>query len=224
MRLTIPIIVALLLFAGLAQAADVPTEKGDKAMVFMFHGLDDLGLGAYGGGFGMRYYFADYMAIRGGIVFDSYSETCEPASTDSVGWADEEWSSTDIGVELVFEKHLEGCGPSVSPYVGVGGGFHKTSSEKKDPTFYYEQGERVYGVNVTTEDGTALEVFGVAGFEWAFTDCMTLGGEYVLGFESWSGEKETDYADPDHHNWKRNECSGTWIGFGTASVYLSVYW
>jgi len=224
MRLAIPIIVALLLFAGLAQAADVPTMKGDKAFVFMFDGLANLDLDTYAGGIGMRYYFADYLAIRGGLHFDMVSETIEPCSEDPDGYPDEEFSSTDIGIQLVLEKHLDPCS-SVSPYIGVGGGFHTYSEEMKDPTEYYDDdtSEYTFGTDVCTYDQTLLTIFGVAGFEWAFTDCMTLGGEYQLGFESASGTHETDYADP---NWDTETCdaSGTWMGFGEASVFLSVYW
>lgn len=221
MRLAIPIIAALLLFAGLAQAAEVPTDKGDKAMVFMFHGLDDLGLGAYGGGLGMRYYFADHMAIRGAVILDMYSETCEPSSMDDPDDPDYEYSSTDIGIELVFEKHLEGCGSSVSPYIGVGGSWASVSTEEKN--FYADY----YGYWVDSEkfDGTSFGIFGVVGFEWAFTDCMTLGGEYMLGWNSTSGETEVDFhEDEPIDDWKSGECSYTMTGFGTASVFLSVYW
>ena len=109
MRLTISITVALLLFAGIAMAADVPTMKGDKAMVFMFDGLANLDLDTYHGGLGMRYYFADYMAIRGGLMFDMGSETEEACSDAPSGYPDEEDSWSDLGIEIVFEKHLFHC-------------------------------------------------------------------------------------------------------------------
>jgi opacity protein-like surface antigen len=250
MRLAIPIVVALLLFAGLAQAATVPTMKGDKAMVFMFHGFDDLGLGAYGsrycftpaeyddyrdmdqydtygfgGGFGMRYYFADYMAIRAGLNFAMCSGTDKPDSYADDDQPDDEYSWQEIGVTLVFEKHLEGCGSSVSPYIGAGGGFSMLSVEDKCADWWMDGDDVEWGQDVKTVDATAFEFFAVAGFEWAFTDCMTLGGEYQLGFTSVSGEYEKDYANPDmDENYKTGEDSGSCIGFGTASVFLSVYW
>lgn len=224
MRLTIPIIVALLLVAGLAQAADVPTSKGDKAMVFMFHGLCDLGLGPYGGGFGMRYYMADEIAVRGALVFDRYSETDEPSSAADPDRPDDEYSWSDMGLHLVIEKHLEGCGPSVSPYIGGGGGFNMFSSEDKEADSWVDGTTTKWGLDVTTYDSTYFSLYGVAGFEWAFTDCLTLGGEYMLGFESWSGEEETDYAEPGVDTEKSGKDSMSWIGFDTASVYLSVYW
>lgn len=220
MRVAIPVIAALLLFAGFAQAGDVPTMKGDKAMVFKFHGLDHLKLGAYGGGLGMRYYFADYMAIRGGVVLDMYSEKCEPSSYQDPSDPDYEYSSTEIGLEVVFEKHLEGCSPSVSPYIGVGGNFSTLSTEEKN---FWEND--YYLVDKETFDGSGFGIFGVAGFEWAFTDCMTLGGEYTLGWKSMKGELKTEYApEEEMDDYESGECTDTWTGFGTASVYLSVYW
>ncbi len=49
-------------------------------MVFMFNGFDDLGLGGYGGyyGIGMRYYIADMTAIRGGLEFGKWSRPTNP--------------------------------------------------------------------------------------------------------------------------------------------------
>jgi hypothetical protein len=225
MRLTISITIGLLLFAGLAQAADVPTMKGDKAFVFMFDGFDDLDLDTYHGGFGMRYYFADYMAIRGGVIFDMYSETDEPCSNADPDVPDDEYSMTDIGVEVVFEKHLDGCGPSVSPYVGLGAGFGTMTIEEKEADSYYDMDddEYVWGQTITTDDATYFEVFGVAGFEWAFTDCLTFGGEYILGFQSWSGSHEVDHVDPEEDTYTC-DISGTWMGFGETSVFFSVYW
>ncbi|MBD3348122.1 MAG: outer membrane beta-barrel protein [Candidatus Eisenbacteria bacterium] len=218
MRLLV-FVAAFMLVAGVALGAEVPTMKGDKAMVFMFDGLDDLDLDSYAGGIGMRYYFGDYMAIRGGVMFDMYSETEEPCSDAPDGYPDYEYSSSAYGIELVFEKHLEGCSPSVSPYFGVGGYFRMMSSEEKDPTAT----EDGYGTDVCTEDYTYLGLFGALGFEWAFTDCMTLGGEYTVGFQSMSGEEETDYAY-EGVDTETCEESGSWMGFDEASVYLSVYW
>lgn len=215
------LLVAVLLAAGTATAATVPTSKGDKAMVFQFHGLDALALSAYGGGFGMRYYLADDLALRGAVVFDKYSKTEEPESVADPDEPDCEFSSTEMGLHVVVEKHLEGCGPSVSPYLGVGGGFSKYSSEEKEADSW---GVGEWGQDVTTEDSTRLSLYGVAGFEWAFTDCLTLGGEYVLGFWSGSGEEEVDFAEPGVDTWKDGKISESWMGFGTASVYLSVYW
>jgi len=201
MKLFIFMVLAVMLMGMTAQAGEVPTSKGDKAMVFMFHGLDDLSLHGYGGdyGIGLRYYIADGTAIRGGIVLGTGSVTDEQD--------DMEYSGSSYGLEVIYERHMEGPCASVSPFWGLGGQFSSFSEEEKD--------------NVSDDEykisGTGFGVFGVAGFEWGFTDCMTLGGEYRLGFLSESGEEEYNGDSADLY-------SSNFTGFGAASVYLSVYW
>lgn len=210
MKTFVAVAVALMLLVGVAYAAEVPTSKGDKAMVFMFNGFDDLGLGGYPGeyGFGMRYYIADGTAIRGGVTLgkSSYVEESDE------GYDDEEWNDMMMGVNVVYERHLESPCPAVSPYWGVGVGFLSETNEHIYPT-----GPETS--DTTTDKFTGLQVFGALGFEWGFTDCMTLGGEYELGWVSGSGETEYD----DERAETYGEWSGSFVGFTTASVYLSVY-
>jgi hypothetical protein len=198
MRLITCVAIAFMLFAVSAQAAEVPMSAGDKAMVFMFHGLDDLGLSGYGHdyGFGMRYYMSDGMALRGGVVFGMNTWT------DESGEEDFETTENSMGVEAIYEMHMEGPCASVSPFLGVGGSWMSYSWENDNDDKY---------------EDSMFGIFGVAGFEWGFTDCMTLGGEYRLGFSSGSYE-ETTAGQVDE------EGSASMVGFDTASVFLSVYW
>ena len=214
MKLFIFMVLAVMLVGMTAQAGEVMTSKGDKAMVFMFNGLDDLSLGGYGGqyGIGMRYYIADGTAIRAGLEFGKKSETWE---SDSEGWADYEENYTVYGLNAVYERHMEGPCSSVSPYWGVGAGFAMDSDEEVRATG--PDG----GTSTTTDKTTAFAGFGVLGFEWGFSNCMTLGGEYQAGFWIWSGE--TEYDAIDDRTETRDKFNGSCMGFGTASVYLSVY-
>jgi hypothetical protein len=198
MKLITCVAVAIMLFAVAVQAAEVPMSAGDKAMVFSFNGLDNLDLDGYGHdyGFGMRYYLSDGMALRGGVVFGMNTWT------DESGEEDFETTENSLGVEAIYEMHMEGPCPSVAPFLGVGGNWMSYSWEN-DADDKYE--ESMFGV------------FGVAGFEWGFADCMTLGGEYRLGFSSGSYEESEDGEVYD-------EGSVTMIGFDTVSVMLSVYW
>lgn len=201
MKLFIFMVLAVMLVGMTAQAGEVPTSRGDKAMVFMFQGLNDLSLRGYDGeyGIGLRYYIADGTAIRGGIVLGIGSETDEQDEVEE--------SSSSYGLEIIYERHMESPCASVSPFWGLGGEFSSVSEEEKN--------------NVTDDEyrtsGTAFGVFGVAGFEWGFTDCITLGGEYRLGFLSESGKEEDNGDSADLY-------SANFTGFGAASVYLSVYW
>jgi len=198
MKLFTVSVIAMMLISTVAMAGEVPTSAGDKAMIFMFQGLDDLHLDGYGHdyGFGMRYYISDGTAIRGGILFGMNSWT------DESGTEDWEASESSFGLEAVYEKHMEGPCASVSPFWGLGGNYSTWSVENDNDD---SMTENFYGI------------FGVAGFEWGFTDCITLGGEYRLGFESGTYEEEDDGNVID-------EGSVTMTGFGTASVFLSVYW
>jgi hypothetical protein len=207
-------VLAVMLVAMTAQAGEVPTSRGDKAMVFMFNGLDDLSLGSYGGqyGVGMRYYINDGTAIRGGVQFGMSSETYE---SDVTGYADDEESYTVYGLNAVYEKHMEGPCSSVSPYWGIGAGFAMDSDEY----VWAINGEG--DTNSETDKTTGFAGFGVLGFEWGFSNCMTLGGEYQAGFSMWSGETESEGVVGRTET--TDKYSGSFMGFSTASVYLSVY-
>jgi hypothetical protein len=76
-----------------------------------------------------------------------------------------------------------------------------------------------------TWDTTKFGLFGALGFEWAFTGCMTLGGEYRVGFSNESGEPDSEGEAPMYPQVELGDkCTETTMGFSEASVYLSVYW
>jgi len=210
MKLFTFIVLAVMLVATTALAAEVPTSRGDKAMVFMFNGFDDLSLSSYGGdyGFGMRYYIADGTAIRVGVEIGRYSWTDDDEATDPD--FDSEYTAASYGVNAVYERHMAGPCSSVSPYWGIGAGYWMSSDERKD-----EAGDTF------ADSASGFAGFGVMGFEWGFTDCLTFGGEYLLGFESSSSKSEDEIAGITT---TYDEESDSFVGFTTASVYLSVYW
>jgi hypothetical protein len=209
------LVFVILMLSGIAMAGgEVPMSMGDKAMVFMFDGLANLSIdGPHPAGFGMRYYISDGTAIRGLVIVDRYSHVDE---ADEEGYADDEHNYTGYGLAAVYEKHMESMCPSVAPYWGLGAGFEMASDE------YVTATGPDGGTSTTTDKGTWFEVFGALGFEWAFTDCMTLGGEYQLGFWRGSGETELDSSSGSRSE-TYDKFSDTWIGFDTTSVFLSVY-
>ena len=224
MKLFIFIVLSVMLVATTALAGEVPTSRGDKAMVFMFNGFDDLSAGGYGPldygvpgygfsadyGFGMRYYIANGTAIRLGLQFGKLSITDEddPAvDLDDNAQDDKAY----YGVNAVYERHMASPCASVSPYWGLGAAYSRFSDKRED-----EAGD------ITTGSGSGFAGFGVLGFEWGFTDCLTLGAEYMAGYATVSKKTETEPAVGPTTT--ANEESGSLMGFGTASVYLSVYW
>jgi opacity protein-like surface antigen len=213
--LTCMLIVVVLLVGAASAASPVPTSKGDKAMIFMFRGLDRLGLKGYGDcwGVGMRYYISDMNALRGGVIFgnDKYTDKSQVEGGD-----DYEYTESEYGVDINYERHLEAPCKSVSPYLGAGIGYFSWKSEEP------YAGEAARDYDKYTQKQSGFDVHALAGFEWGFTDCMTLGGEYMLGFSSGSYKEEANYVGGDTSTLSEQDHS--WMGFGTASVYLSVYW
>jgi hypothetical protein len=209
MRYLILLTIAVVFMFGTVQAGEVCTDAGDMAMIFMFDGFDNLSFDSFYGGLGLRYYLGDELALRPAVYFSKYNYKLE---SDTEGMTDDEYSLTDIGLELAFENHFRGPAPAVSPYWGAGGYFEWMTAVDDPSVPTGETGK-------TTDKGTALGLFGMLGFEWGFTDGLTLGGEYRLGFERFSGETEIDAARDE----TVGQYSDSWIGFGTASVFLSVY-
>lgn len=208
MRLLTCLLVIVLLAGVAAAAAPVHTDKGDKAMIFGFSGLGELGLS---GPFdewsvGMRYYISDMNAIRADLTFGSDKWTLKGEEDDF------DHTESEYGVGLGFEHHLEAPCNSVSPYLGGGAYYYSWKDE-------YPYVSRDYTIETESESGFGL--YGMAGFEWGFTECMTLGGEYELGFSSGSYKDEVDNGS---ETVTLEEDDYSWMGFSTASVFLSVYW
>lgn len=206
--------IALLVVASAAEAADVKTEKGTKAMVFEFSGLSDLGLSRYGAGIGMRYYFRDGLAIRPGLQFDWDSGTTKGVG----GSSDEESSRLSIGINTTLEKHLPGP-KSISPYLGtqLGFGYFKNVQEPSVP-----RPPTIGTLLKTTHKNTSFWVWGLLGFEWGFTESLTLGGEYQFGFDYNSGYREDERQSIA--TLKSDDKSSLEFNFWTAGLFLSVNW
>jgi opacity protein-like surface antigen len=177
--------VAVCMLAATVLAGGEPTTGiGTKQLVFQFNGLSALGLSSYNGaGIGFRYFFAEGMAIRPGVNLDYSKETHKaPAST----LKDAETKMTHVALSVVLEKYLPTI-KSVAPYIGIGAGV----GYSKDDVI---PSQLKAGKDETVETGTSFDLMAVAGFQWYFTDNISLGGEY-LGAFSHSGTKleNTDF-------------------------------
>jgi opacity protein-like surface antigen len=227
MRWFVACVICLLFVASMAQAAAVETTAGTKAMVFRFSGLSNLGLSGYSSlldlgdldvpanvGVGVRYYISDGLAIRPGLDIGMASTKTKGQG----GFTDAKTSGSVIGLSVAVEKHLPGPA-SVSPYMGAGAGFMMAKVTVEPSRFLpSDPGDELK----TTDKATMFNVFGMLGFEWGFTESLTLGGEYRLGLNSASGSTEEEMQSAP--TIKSDEISGLGVGFGTASVYLSVGW
>ncbi len=187
---------------GPATAAPIETKAGTKAMVFSFSGLSDLDVGTYAGGIGMRYYLADDLALRPGLEFNMLS------GKDKVEDPEYKETLTAFGVNVALEQHLSGP-TAISPYIGGKVGFN------------YGQDKEEQGDSEAKEKMTSFGLAGILGFEWGFTESLTLGGEYTLGLDIGSHKVEVT---EDNQTVTTEDDSFTHVGFGTAAVFLSVRW
>jgi hypothetical protein len=199
-------------FLGVSQAAaaKVDTDKGTRALVFQFSGLSDLGAGAYRSGIGMRYYIQNGLALRPGLRFDMLSHKTKSGSTTLT---DAKETDMAVGFSLAIEKHAAGVG-SLSPYIGAEAGVNMFSN-KTEPS------HAVGATYESTDKGMSFGVGGLAGFEWGFSEGVTLGAEYTLGLSFGSGKTESKVGSTTTTT---DDTSGMAVGFGTASFYLSVNW
>jgi len=200
MRVPLLIGLCVVMAASAAFAGGTPnTGMGAKQLVFEFNGLSTLGLQPYGGGFGFRYFYADDTAIRGSLNF-AYMK-------DEMG-DDYEETQTKIGATVVWEKYMAAIA-SVAPYMGIGVGYYYTKWEEPYTGTFAEMMEEITANN--------LMVALVAGFQWYFTEAISLGGEYRLSYDYISGETKVDGE-------KVGDISSSSFGFNAASVFFSVHY
>jgi hypothetical protein len=237
MKTLIPVLVVVLaisLLAGDLLAGGTPmTSKGDKQLVFQFKGLSWLGLEPYfrgakfcefcgdedcidadcyacDGGIGLRYFLNDDTAIRTGVNIAWGSDTWTDPDYDEDG----EVSCLEFGVSVLYEKYLPHI-HSIAPYVGVGLGYTHS-------TYDYKQPRPSECADMKTElSGSFLDVMGAAGFQWYFTEAISLGGEYRGAFTYASAKcEDTDCEGETDTPWEATAKTFNW---DTASLFLSVH-
>jgi opacity protein-like surface antigen len=153
-------LVCFLLLASAVMAGGSPHfNSGMRQIIFEFNGLGTMGLDTYAGGLGMRIFLNDEGMAGRGSVNAGYRTEEENSDKTTVSL---------IGGSLLLEKFVDPIG-SVAPYLGIGAGYFY--STQKQPT--------TDGEAKTTR--AILEVPAVAGFQWWFTDGVSLGGEYRCG-------------------------------------------
>jgi hypothetical protein len=187
-------VMCIALLAPAALAGGTPdTDDESLQMLFEFNGLSMMDLGVYAGGLGIRYFIDDEgLACR-------FSLNAGYRTDEEDG--DKETLSL-IGGTILIEKFLEPIS-SVAPYVGIGfAGFYSSLKEPSDE-----------GELKTTRQ--ILEVPGVGGFQWWFTDALALGGEYRLALRY---IRTKDYLRDEQYG----EGTDFKVGFYAASVFLTV--
>ena len=154
-------------------------------------------------GAGFQYYVTNQIALIFGFSYGSTSSTLEDDNGKT------ENSLTVFGISVDANYHLNSL-YSVSPYVGlhVNYGLLSGSSE------FTPDG----GSTLTTDySGNGVGIAAQFGFDWYFTEGLSLGGKYALGFQS-LGKPEITTEDGTEEG-----PSSTAFGISTFSVILNVH-
>lgn len=209
------------LFAQANKNYDGPRPEvyqGSKSFVFMYtpfqSNLDPVFVGTisipdgalldadlYGAGF--QYYVTPQIALVFGLSLGTSSSSLE----DDNGTT--ESTLTIFGISVDANYHFQSL-YGVSPYLG----FHLnygllSGSVEFDP----DGGE----TQTTDYSGNGFGVAGQLGFDWYFTEGLSLGGKYAIGFQS-LGTPEVTTEDGTEEG-----PSSTAFGVSTFSIMLNVH-
>jgi len=212
-------------FAG----GDALTSAGDKALLFQFNGLANLGTGSFlsspnmtvgpvaipvFNAIGVKYYFSDGFAGHAALLLGYNSET-EKAAVG--GFSDRKESSMGLGLEFGIQSNIVKSGPFVG-FIGAVAGFAFVNG-----TLEPMVASPPPSGSATKNDAsiTAFGVGGLAGFEYFIYDRISLGAEYQFGLTFGSGTYEvTRQAQPTT---KSDLPSVMSLGFNTVSFKLAAY-
>ena len=199
-------------------------RKGAHSLVFMYSPFvsgslgavfagsnstytDTTGLGTgtlYGAGY--RYYFSPQFSLMGGVNFGT-----DKTSATYIGGS-EEATTTTYGIALDGMYQFKPL-YSIAPYIGLNANFGMYSYERK---------VTVGSTTYTLEDkGSAFGGGLGVGFDWYFTEGMSLGGKYTIGVKSYTAPERTTTGGPTSVT--LTGADRTIIGFGIASIYLNVH-
>lgn len=154
-------------------------------------------------GIGFRYFASNNFSIAGGLNFGSTSVDVP------VGNSTGKLEMTTFGISLDGNYHLPSL-YSVAPYIGLNVNFGMGSTKMDD------------GFGETVENkGNSLGVGANFGFDWYFTEGISLGGKYTLGFRNWSAPERIQTGGVNPGTTKGPE--GSMIGTGIMSVIMNVH-
>lgn len=220
MKRILLILLAVAVAGNFAFAQAPKTKQGDKAFLFTINGFGDFGVGSSPvgtvfvgstgtpvslAGFGLKYYVANDVAIRGALAATFASSTQK-----ITGETDDEASATAFGIIPGLQYHISTMG-SVTAYVGafVVVGAVSASVTPSVP---------IPGPSVETKfTGLLFGVGGIIGAEFYPWENVSLGAEYQLGFTNTSGETEAPGATVEGP-------TTTEIGISSFAVTLGVNW
>ena len=154
-------------------------------------------------GAGFRYFVTNQIAIVGGLSYGTSSSTLEDDNGKT------ENTLTVFGISVDANYHLRSL-YSVSPYVGL----HVNYGQLSGSSDFTPDG----GETLTTDySGNGVGIAAQFGFDWYFTEGLSLGGKYALGFQS-LGKPEITTEDGTEEG-----PSSTAFGISMFSIILNVH-
>jgi len=154
-------------------------------------------------GAGYQYYFTNQIAVVFGLSYGTTSSSLEDDNGKT------ESSLTLFGISVDGNYHLVSL-YSVSPYIGLHINYGLLSGSDE---FTPDGGETL----TTDYSGNGFGIAAQCGFDWYFTEGLSLGGKYALGFQS-LGKPEITTEDGTEEG-----PSSTAFGISTFSVLLNVH-
>lgn len=157
---------------------------GAKALLFEFNGLSSISADSYEGGFGGKMFFNRKLALRVVFNFDRSSDEIPANPTGGNDGVNGEEINTSFGLGAGIEYHLKSKA-RVSPYIGAGLGFSKTSSEEKAADTFFP-GSDSYRQIVERTGAYNFDMIGLAGAELFILKELSLSAEYLFGLSFYS--------------------------------------
>lgn len=191
---------------ALAQAQVPSPEKGDKALLFSFNGLN---LGSYAGGLGGKVWVGSTAALTAGLQVGGVERTEETPGLRSNVYRD---LTARLGVGTEFHLSTDRLSPFVS--VGLGVGLHRRTSETE-----VVNGEVVTSSGYTERTRTIDGGVGF-GLEYRLSERFSLSGQQRLrGEVEWGSQTDSGGAVSP----RETDIDGYSFGAGATSLTLGVY-
>ncbi len=161
-------------------------------------------------GIGMKYFPSNNISLIFGFGFGTGSSKYK--ADDGTEY---ETTSTYVGAAFDINYHFASL-YNISSYLGLNLNFGSLSDENRE--IYLQQSRDDYTAEYSSSSfGVGLNL----GFEWFFTEGISLGGKYTLGFRNYFKPEVTIIDENDTYIQKGLSATGFLIGAG--SVTLSVH-
>jgi outer membrane protein with beta-barrel domain len=162
-------------------------------------------------GMGYKYFISEHLSLGAGFFFGTESSSADAGKDADDNDLTRDMTASQFGLSIDVNYQLTPL-YSVAPYIGGNLNFGSIStSDETTP-------------GITNKTDYSSFTFGAGahiGFDWYFTEGLSLGGRYGLGFVSY-GTPELKVSQGEETN-KTEYASKTYFGVTSASIILCVH-